>query len=186
MNLGSEREAAVRLGMPPDAWLLVVHVENQELIAGVPGSGPLRYPVSTSRLGLGERKDSWRTPRGYHEIVERLGDGLPVGAVLVSRTFTGEVLPSSVWRDEHDGDKILSRILRLAGREPGRNAGGEVDSYDRLIYLHGTNHEQWVGVAPSSHGCIRMKNNDIIDLFDRLRGRAAWVLVCDDAPPPSL
>ncbi len=162
-----------QLNLPRGDLLLVVDVARQELIVLDGTQERIRYPVSTSRFGLGEQIDSQRTPRGLHQIVERFGERTEPGSVFVSRKFTGDVLPPHAWRDG-DGDRILSRILRLAGARPGLNAGGPVDSYQRMIYLHGTNHEEAVGVAPSSHGCIRMKNRDIVALHDSLREREAW------------
>jgi len=162
--------AAVRLGFASDGCLLVVDVERQQLL--VCGQKSV-FPVSTAINGLGEQTNSYRTPRGFHRISERYGVELPAGAMLVSREFTGEIVPPSAWR-EQSGDKILTRILRLSGCLPGMNAGGTVDTYDRMIYLHGTNQEQFVGEKPSSHGCIRMKNQDIIQLCDVINDRETW------------
>jgi hypothetical protein len=162
--------AAARLGFPSDGILLLVDVMHQQLFVH---SQKQSYPVSTAVNGLGEQLNSHCTPRGFHRIVERYGSGLPAGAAMTSRQFTGDIVPPSLWQ-ECTGDKILSRILRLSGCLPGMNAGGAVDSYDRFIYLHGTNQEQYVGIEPSSHGCIRMKNHDIIRLFDNITDRETW------------
>lgn len=161
------------LRIPRGDLLLVVDAARQRLVLLDDGRELAVYPVSTSRIGLGELADSQRTPRGLHQVVERYGDHAAPGSVFVSRKFTGEVLPPEAWRNG-EGDRILSRILRLAGCRSGLNAGGEVDSYARMIYLHGTNQEQFVGVEPSSHGCVRMKNLDIVALFDRVRDRDVW------------
>ncbi len=161
------------LHLPRGDLLLVVDVARQELAVLDGMMEWTRFPVSTSRLGLGELVDSQRTPRGLHRVVERFGERNEIGSVFVSRKFTGEVLPPAAWR-EGEGDRILSRILRLAGARPGLNAGGAIDTYQRMIYLHGTNHEECVGVTPSSHGCIRMTNRDIVALYDRIRDREAW------------
>ena len=164
------RAAAVRLGFPSDGILLVVDIVRQQMLV----SGHKDpFPVSTARNGLGEQMNSYRTPRGFHRVSERHGLDLPPGALLVSRQFTGEIVPPTAWQ-ELSGDKILSRILRLSGCLPGMNAGGSVDTYDRMIYLHGTNQEQFVGVIPSSHGCIRMKNDDIIRLCELIIDRETW------------
>lgn len=164
---------AVALGMNDQACLLVVNVDDQFLAVYQGGSYFTIFPVSTSRLGLGEQINTFKTPRGFHEICERYGDELPIGAEFKSREFTGTILPPSQFRS-NEGDKILSRILRLTGKVPGFNVDGTVDSYERMIYLHGTNQEQFVGVKPSSHGCIRMKNRDIISLFDQVKGIPVW------------
>lgn len=174
----SARERALSVGMPPEAFLLVIDANAQHMnVLGPRGEPFATYPVSTSRFGLGEQCNSFRTPRGVHEVAERYGDGLPAGAVLVSRSFTGEVVPATAWRETTDEDKILTRILRLAGREPGLNLGDELDSYARMIYIHGTNHEQDVGVAPSSRGCIRMRNHDLVALFELLKTSTVWVVI---------
>ncbi len=150
---------------------IAVSIARQMMFVELPGeSTPRTYPVSTSRYGAGEAMDSLMTPRGRHEVVERYGDDLVAGSVLVSRAFTGEVMPDSAWQQEDGEDRILSRILRLSGCEQGRNRGGTLDSYARMIYIHGTNQEQHVGIRPSSHGCIRMKNHDVIELYQLTGG----------------
>lgn len=124
-----------------------------------------RYAVSTALNGPGEESGSQRTPRGRHRIRARIGAGAPSGAVFRGRRPTGEC-----WTPEfaaaHPGrDWILSRILWLCGEEPGRNRLGRVDSMRRYIYIHGTGDDQPMGV-PLSHGCVRMRNREIIELFD--------------------
>jgi L,D-transpeptidase YbiS len=171
------RSRAMELGMPPDAFFLIVDVQAQRMKLMDPACAAVaNYPVSTSKYGVGEVADSFCTPRGFHEVVERYGDGAEPGSVFVSREFTGEILPEVDWR-QSDGDKILTRILRLAGREDGKNRGEHLDSYARMIYIHGTNQEQFVGASPSSHGCIRMKNRDVMALFELVRGTPAWVVI---------
>jgi len=168
------RQAANRLGMPENAILLLILTDRQLLeISSVDGIQTSGYPVSTSHKGLGEQINSFKTPRGFHEIVERYGDREPAGMIFDSRVPTGMMLQEDQWR-QLDGDKILSRILRLSGREAGFNQGGNVDSYQRMIYLHGTNQEQYVGKSTSSHGCIRMLNHDIIALYNLIQGYPAW------------
>lgn len=105
------------------------------------------------------------TPRGLHEIVAKFGEGAPRGAVFVSRQLTGEIYTLDLARARPDRDWILSRVLWLGGLEPGRNQGGGVDSQNRYIYIHGTAEEDRIG-QPASHGCIRMRNDDVIELFD--------------------
>jgi len=131
------------------------------------GAGGREFPVSTSRYGPGERFGSHCTPRGTHVIRLKLGAGLPLGAVLVARRFTGEVYGPELARREPDRDWILTRIMWLSGREPGRNRYGAVDSLRRYIYIHGTPDTEPMGV-PFSHGCIRMRNADVVDLFEML------------------
>lgn len=125
-----------------------------------------QYPVSTALNGAGEAKGSYRTPRGRHRIAEKIGAGAPLFAAFKGRVPTGEIWTPTL--EEAAGrDWILSRILWLDGLEPGKNQGGEVDSHARYIYIHGTNEEHRIG-QPASHGCIRMRNADIADLFDQV------------------
>ena len=132
---------------------------------GTDGACIRRYAVSTGERGAGERSGSLCTPRGRHRIRARIGAGAPAGAVFRGRRPTGE-LWSREFAAAHPGcDWILSRILWLCGEEPGRNRGGEVDTMRRYIYLHGTGDDQPMGVA-RSHGCVRMRNRDIIELFE--------------------
>ena len=124
-----------------------------------------RFSVSTALNGPGELQDSGCTPRGWHQIRALIGAGLPRGAVLVGRRPTGEVYTSELARQFPNRDWILSRILWLSGLEPGKNRGGSVDTMRRYIYIHGTPDTEPMGVA-KSHGCVRMRNTDVICLFD--------------------
>ena len=124
-----------------------------------------RYMVSTALKGAGEEAGSYRTPRGQHRIRARIGDGLPYGTVFRGRRPSGEYWTPEFAADHPGRDWILSRILWLCGEEPGRNRLGAVDSMRRFIYIHGTGDDQPMGV-PLSQGCVRMRNRDIIELFD--------------------
>ena len=132
---------------------------------GADGACIRRYAVSTGERGAGERSGSLCTPRGRHRIRARIGAGAPAGAVFRGRRPTGEVWTAEFAAAHPGRDWILSRILWLCGEEPGRNRGGEVDTMRRYIYLHGTGDDQPRGVA-RSHGCVRMRNHDIIELFE--------------------
>jgi lipoprotein-anchoring transpeptidase ErfK/SrfK len=123
------------------------------------------YRVSTAARGAGEREGSEQTPRGLHEIRAKIGAGAPEGAVFVRRRPTGEIFDAETARRGPARDWILSRILWLRGLEPGRNRLGDVDSMRRYIYIHGTPDEASLG-TPASHGCIRMRSADVIELFD--------------------
>ena len=124
-----------------------------------------RYSVSTAARGAGELNGSLCTPRGRHRIRARIGAGAPEGAVFRGRRPTGERW-SRDFAAAHPGrDWVLTRILWLCGEESGRNRGGDVDSMRRFIYIHGTGDDQPMGV-PRSHGCIRMRNRDLIELFE--------------------
>lgn len=124
-----------------------------------------RFPVSTALKGVGEQKNSYRTPRGRHVVRARIGAGQPPGAVFRARRPTGEVWTPELHAQYPGRDWILSRILWLSGCEPGFNRLGNVDSMQRYIYIHGTPDSEPMG-APHSHGCIRMRNADVMELFD--------------------
>ena len=123
------------------------------------------YPVSTAKNGAGEQCDSDCTPRGRHIIRAKIGAGLPLNSVFVGRRPTGEVYSGELGERHPGRDWILTRILWLSGREPGVNRLHEVDTMRRYIYIHGTSDERRIGNAVS-HGCIRMRNRDIVELFD--------------------
>jgi len=124
-----------------------------------------RYPVSTSKNGAGEQCDSDCTPRGRHIIRAKIGAGLPLNTVFVGRRPTGEVYDSELGERHPGRDWILTRILWLSGCEPGFNRMRQVDTMRRFVYIHGTSDEQGIG-TPVSHGCIRMRNRDVVELFD--------------------
>lgn len=125
------------------------------------------YPVSTGKNGLGEKSGSECTPRGWHRIHQIIGLEQPENAVFVGRKWTGEYYSPELAVKYPERDWILTRILQLDGLEPGFNQGGDVDSLQRYIYIHGTPDTTQMGV-PGSHGCVRMRNADIIEL-------AKWV-----------
>ncbi len=127
----------------------------------------LEYPVSTALNGGGEKQDSGCTPRGLHYIRASIGGSLPLGTVLIGRRPTGEIYSPELARREPSRDWILSRILWLCGRDWGINRGPGVDSFRRFIYIHGTPDSEPMGVA-RSHGCIRMRNDDVADLYRRV------------------
>jgi lipoprotein-anchoring transpeptidase ErfK/SrfK len=124
-----------------------------------------RYRVSTAAHGAGERAGSNCTPRGRHVVRARIGAGQPANAVFVGRRPTGEIYTPELGAQFPQRDWILTRILWLSGCEPGFNRLGECDTMRRYIYIHGTPDQQGMGV-PASHGCIRMSNADLIELFD--------------------
>ncbi len=124
----------------------------------------LECPVSTAANGPGERSGSGCTPRGRHAIRLCIGDGEPPGRVFVGRRPTGEIYTPELGARYPERDWILTRILWLTGREPGFNRGGDRDTLRRFIYIHGCPDSEPMGV-PRSHGCIRMRNQDLLRLF---------------------
>lgn len=139
---------------------LLVDTKTQTLSFIKDGNVAKTYPISTSKFGIGAVKDSFKTPLGVHRVAEKYGEGCPAGRIFRSRKDTG-----MDWDGKSlEENLILTRILRLAGLEPGVNQGGDVDSFERYIYIHGTNLENSIG-KPASHGCVLMKNQDIIELY---------------------
>ena len=145
---------------------IIVSVAHQTLRLLDGAGGLLReYQVSTGKAGVGEIAGSFRTPRGRHLVRAKIGRDAPENTIFVRRRPTGEVW-SPEFAARHPGrDWILTRILWLSGCEPGRNRLGNVDTMRRYIYIHGTPDCVEMGV-PGSHGCIRMRNADIVELFD--------------------
>jgi L,D-transpeptidase YbiS len=136
------------------------------------------YLVSTSRNGPGELQDSECTPRGEHVIYAKIGARCPADTVFVGRRPTGEIYTPELRAQFPGRDWILTRIVWLAGKEPGKNAGGNVDSWERYIYIHGAPDDVPMGM-PGSRGCIRMRNADIIQLFDLIEVGMRVVIVED-------
>ncbi|TCT20676.1 L,D-transpeptidase [Thiobaca trueperi] len=126
------------------------------------------YAVSTGRNGVGEQSGSGCTPRGLHRVRLRIGAGCPPGTVFRGRRPTGEIYDAALAAAHPERDWILTRILWLTGCEPGCNRGGGVDTLRRYIYIHGCPDTEPMG-EPRSHGCIRMRNRDLIELFDQTR-----------------
>lgn len=124
-----------------------------------------QYPISTALAGVGEEFGSFRTPRGRHVIRAKIGAALPENTVFVRRRPTGEIWTPQLGEAFPDRDWILTRILWLSGCEPGANRLGCVDTMRRYIYIHGSPDSAEMG-TPGSHGCVRMRNADIVELFD--------------------
>ena len=126
-----------------------------------------RYAVSTAKNGVGELNGSYCTPRGRHIVRAKIGAGAPENAVFVRRRPTGELWSPELGARFPGRDWILTRILWLSGSEPGRNRLGEVDTMRRYIYIHGSPDSAVMG-KPGSIGCVRMRNRDIIELFEQV------------------
>jgi len=148
--------------------LISVSIPGQTLtLRDADGRLVREYPVSTARKGSGERSGSHCTPRGKHIVRAKIGAGAPANTVFVGRRPTGELYTPELGERFPDRDWILTRILWLSGCEPGFNRLGIVDTMRRFIYIHGTPDTTEMG-KPGSIGCIRMRNVDIVDLFDRV------------------
>ncbi|MBI1798744.1 MAG: L,D-transpeptidase family protein, partial [Candidatus Eisenbacteria bacterium] len=155
--------------------LLLVDVRRQRVVRLDRDRVVGEWPISTAAAGVGGADGSLRTPPGWHRIRAKIGDGAPAGAVFESRAATGER-----WRgEERADDLILTRVLTLEGLEEGINRGAGHDSLERYIYFHGTNHEARLG-RPDSHGCIRLSNAGVIELFDAARESEAVFITPED------
>lgn len=146
---------------------IVIDLQQQTLDWYGAGGEHQRWPVSTALKGPGEAEHSGCTPRGEHYVRALIGKGQPEATVFVARRPTGETWSAELSKQQPERDWILSRIIWLCGLETGFNRGPGVDTFRRYIYIHGTPDSEPMG-EPRSHGCIRMRNRDVIDLFDRL------------------
>lgn len=145
---------------------IYVSISEQKLYLFKEGSLVKSYAVSTSKYGLGAEENSMRTPVGLHYIRDKSGGNAPLGGILVNGRYTGQVAAIEKLAKETGKDDVTTRVLWLMGCEQGSNRGKGNDSYCRKIYIHGTPEEGLIG-KPASHGCIRMKNDEVIDLYSR-------------------
>lgn len=147
--------------------VVLIDVTKQELLWIENNQIAGRWIISTAEAGIGSRKGSNQTPLGVHRLAQKIGDGAQLGTVFKARQNTGRVAKILTAPGARSGeDNVTTRVMWLDGLEPGLNKGGAVDSYQRFIYIHGTDEEGRLG-APASHGCIRMRNQDVVDLYDR-------------------
>lgn len=145
---------------------IVINIGRQQLdLFDDKGALVRRYAISSARNGIGERNGSYCTPRGRHMIRAKIGSGKQPNTVFVERRPTGEIYSPELAARFPGRDWILTRILWLSGCEPGFNRLGNVDTMRRAIYIHGSPDSAEMG-KPGSHGCIRMRNSDIVELFD--------------------
>ena len=144
--------------------VLFISIENQELYYIRNKTVVNTFIISSSKYGTGNENGSNKTPLGIHKVKEKHGEDTPLNGIMVGRIFNGKI--ATVYHDttRSKTDDITTRILWLEGMEEGKNKGIGIDSYKRYIYIHGTSEEGRLGM-PASHGCIRMKNKDIIDLY---------------------
>lgn len=153
---------------------VIISVRDQKLMLVQNGVKPVTYPVSTSKFGLGDAWGRLTTPLGFLQVVQKIGDHAPNGAVFHNRRWTGEILPPNA----PGRDPIVTRIIWLRGLE-AENA----HAFSRCIYIHGTPEERTIG-HPASYGCIRMKSNDVALLFDQLPLGTIVQIVPDHLPSP--
>jgi hypothetical protein len=156
--------------------MVIIRVAEQRLYLIRHGILFQHYPVSTSRHGTGNRDGSFRTPLGVHQVRRKIGAGAPLGTVFRGRRDTGEIARILTNGERSPDDNITSRILWLDGLEKGVNRGEDVDSFQRFIYIHGTDEEGLVG-RPASDGCVRMTNQAVVDLFEQVPERTVVVIV---------
>ena len=159
-----------KLGIAPTHYVLTVNIHRQTVSLYERNSLVKTYLCSTSRFGIGEVLNSMRTPRGLHRIAEKVGDGEPAGTIFRDREVIGTVAERGI-----KAGSITTRIMWLEGLEPGCNQGGNVDTHERTIYIHGTGDQASLG-RPASHGCIHLADPDLISLFDLLpSGTLVWI-----------
>lgn len=150
----------------PQHMRIAISIADQELrLLDAQANIIASFVISTALNGPGETKNSCCTPRGQHTVRAKIGSGAPLGSVFIGRRLTGEIWTPALAQQHPERDWILTRILWLSGMELGFNRLADVDSMQRYIYIHGTPDDQPMGV-PNSHGCIRMRNQDVVELFD--------------------
>jgi L,D-transpeptidase YbiS len=146
---------------------IVINIASQTLSVHANKVCLFTFPVSTAKNGVGQDEGSEQTPLGKHRVYQKFGENQPLNTVFVGRKATGEIYTPELGLAHPDRDWILTRILWLEGLEPGINQGGNVDTKTRYIYIHGCP-EGTVMDSPSSHGCIRMKNKHLMQLFNSI------------------
>tara|TARA_Y100001936_G_scaffold207767_1_gene212877 strand:+ start:80 stop:685 length:606 start_codon:yes stop_codon:yes gene_type:complete len=147
---------------------LVVDISEQRLYLVQNKLVLKSYPISSSKFGEGSIENSFKTPLGMHQIKEKIGEDVEENTIFISRVDTQKKADIIKNTFDSDNDFVTSRILWLDGMEEGINKGKGIDSYDRYIYIHGTQEEGLIGTK-ASHGCIRMFNNDVIELFKKVK-----------------
>jgi hypothetical protein len=158
------------LDVAPTKYVLAVNIARQKVSLFEDGGLVRTMPASTSRFGIGEIEGSNCTPLGLHCIAEKVGEGEPVGTVFKERKVVGNTSEPAFAKGG-----ITTRILWLQGLEPGFNEGGNVDTHERTIYIHGTWDQASLG-KPASHGCIHLADGDLIQMFDLLpSGTLVWI-----------
>lgn len=167
------RRAQARWANPFPRYFITVDLARQRASLFQRRTGQYEFlktfRCSTSKFGVGEQAGSNKTPRGLHRVAQKIGGGWPVGAVFKARQLVG-----FTWRGL-PGAAITNRILWLEGLEDGFNRGGEVDTFRRYVYIHGTGNETALG-RPDSHGCVHLASQDLLTLYDKLPvGTLVWI-----------
>ena len=155
--------------------LLYVDIDMQNMYLLKKGTILRAFKISSSYYGTGSEVNSFKTPLGKHEIYKKIGEDLPINAILKGRVWNGAIANVITDDIDTDFDHVTSRILWLDGLEEGKNNGPGVDSRSRYIYIHGTAEEGLIG-KPASDGCIRMYNSEVIELFDLVEEKTqVWI-----------
>lgn len=157
--------------------LVFVSIKHQKLYYLKDGKVQEKYDISTSRFGVGAQMHSQKTPVGLHQVKFKLGAGTPVNGIIKAGVYAGKQADIVTEPIQINEDLITTRILWLEGKEDGVNRGQGIDSYYRNIYIHGTAEEGLIG-TPASHGCVRMRNTEVLELFKKVP-KGAYVLILD-------
>ena len=167
-------QSCAALSITPTPRRLIVSIPNQAMALLESDTVTKVYTISTSKNPPSCVADSYGTPTGLHAIADKIGGDAPEGMVFKGRVSTGQHY-SEASEEDTERNLITSRILRLRGLEPGKNSGQGCDSYERYIYIHGTNHEARIG-QPFSGGCVEMLNAEVIELFENIdEGDLIWI-----------
>lgn len=166
-------QSCTALSITPTPRSIIVSIADQTLTLMNEGQIERVFPISTSKNPPSCLADSYGTPTGLHQLGDKIGDGQPLGMVFKGRVPVKHF--SEFSEDEQRANLITTRIIRICGLEPGKNAGEGCDSYARYVYIHGSNHEDRIG-QPFSGGCIEMFNADVVALFDAVsEGDLLWI-----------
>ena len=148
--------------------VLFVNITKQKMYYIKEGGIVKTYVISSSNYGVGNKAGSNKTPIGLHKVKQKFGEETPINGKMIGRVFYGDIATIYTDNTKSKTDDVCSRILWLVGLEEGLNKGEGIDSYNRYIYIHGTSEEGLLG-KPASHGCIRMKNKEVIELYERIK-----------------
>lgn len=168
MNESSTQQLETYFGQSPGGNIVLVNIKQQTLQVVHNGEITRDYSISSSKFGIGNQENSFKTPLGIHRVAQKIGDGAPSGTIFKARVDTGQIANILTADETSKEDYVTSRILWLEGLETDKNKGAGIDSFHRYIYIHGTAEEGRIG-APASRGCIRMRNADVIELFNLLK-----------------